>query len=435
MKISKKEKTMLLVLGIFAIGILYYQFGYTTLVQKVEEKTVIKNDIEEKYNKAKETINSMESQKSKVKILNAKIKDESAPFYPTISQEHLILEIDKLIKESGLEGGMTFEATEVKGVESLKRSEKDKGLVESSLQGDADSYNYNYGESKEDKAIVSEKNNDEDSNKSNQDSTNSGGSNTADSANSSNSKSTKDTKTQKENTVNQIKVNVDFNGSYECVVKFLKALGEYDKKMPVYTINMSEKSLEEVKGSINMIVYAVPKIDGEISEYLKWTLNNTYGKSQPFNLGSAVGNGIKSTTDMSDFKVSVKSETSELPTIIMGKANDMLKTTYAYGDGNSEQSAEMVLTKKDDKYYYKYKTTNDKIPTNYDNLGNEFVPNSENIVLDILSESRSTSNDKSGLKLKIVNNTDKLVKVNISGDDVKDPRVSIDGDSKNISVN
>ena len=198
---------------------------------------------------------------------------------------------------------------------------------------------------------------------------------------------------------------------------------------------MSEKSLEEVKGSINMIVYAVPKIDGEISEYLKWTLNNTYGKSQPFNLGSAVGNGIKSTTDMSDFKVSVKSETSELPTIIMGKANDMLKTTYAYGDGNSEQSAEMVLTKKDDKYYYKYKTTNDKIPTNYDNLGNEFVPNSENIVLDILSESRSTSNDKSGLKLKIVNNTDKLVKVNISGDDVKDPRVSIDGDSKNISVN
>ena len=237
MKISKKEKTMLLVLGIFAIGILYYQFGYTTLVQKVEEKTVIKNDIEEKYNKAKETINSMESQKSKVKILNAKIKDESAPFYPTISQEHLILEIDKLIKESGLEGGMTFEATEVKGVESLKRSEKDKGLVESSLQGDADSYNYNYGESKEDKAIVSEKNNDEDSNKSNQDSTNSGGSNTADSANSSNSKSTKDTKTQKENTVNQIKVNVDFNGSYECVVKFLKALGEYDKKMPVYTIN------------------------------------------------------------------------------------------------------------------------------------------------------------------------------------------------------
>lgn len=427
MKISKKEKKMLLFLGIFAIGILYYQFGYTTLVQKVEEKTTIKNDIEEKYNKAMANINSIEIQKSKVKILKTKIDEQAAPFYPTISQEHLILEIDKLIKESGLEGGITFEVTEVKGVESIKKSENDKNLAESSLQGDADEYNYKYGESKEDKDDVSKKSNTEDANKSNQNSTNS--------ENNDPSKSAQDTKSSKANTVTQIKVNVNFNGSYESVVKFLNAIGEYKKKIPVCTINMSEKNLEEVAGSVNMIIYAVPKIDDEISEYLNWNINNTYGKSKPFNVGSAAGTGIKSNTDMSDFIVSVKSITSELPTIMIGKANDMLTTTYAYGDGNNEQSAEMILTKKDDKYYYKYKTNLDKIPTNYNDLGNEFVPNSENIVLNVLSESRVTSNDKSGLKLKIINDTDKLVKVIKSGDDVKDPRVSIDGDSKNISVN
>ena len=184
-----------------------------------------------------------------------------------------------------------------------------------------------------------------------------------------------------------------------------------------------------------MIIYSVPKIDDEISQYLKWNLNNTYGKSKPFNVGSAAGTGIKSNIDVSDFMVSVKSTTSELPTIMIGKANDMLRITYAYGDGNNEQSAEMILTKKDDKYYYKYKTTNDKVPANYDDLGNEFLPNGENIVLKVSSESRVTSDDKSGLKLKIINDTDKLVKVDVSGDDVKNPRVSIDGDSKNISVN
>lgn len=427
MKISKREKIMLLVLGIIAIGILYYQFGYTNLVKIVEGKTAQKIEIEEKYNKAKKTIDSIEKQKSIEKILNAKINDEAAPFYPTVSQEHIILEFDKLIKESGLEGGMTFEAIEVKGVESLKKSEKDKGLEESSLQDDADKYKFKYGESKEENETVSDENNLESSNKTDQTSTNSGKSNT--------SKSTKDAKSDGENTVTQIKFNVDFNGSYENVVKFLKAVGDYERKIPVYTINMSTKNLEEVKGSVNMVIYSIPKINDELSTYLKWDLNNTYGKSRPFNVDSGVGNGIKSDKDINDFMVSVKSIESDLPTVMMGKADDELRTTYAYGDGNDEQKAEIVFTQVDDKYYYKYKTSNDKIPESYNEVGNEFIPNSENIVLNIMSESRSDSDDKSGLKLKIINNTNKLVMVDVSGDDANDPRVSIDGDSKKITIN
>lgn len=428
MKISKREKYMLLILAIVAIGLLYYQFGYVNLVKIVEGKTAQKNEIEEKYNRAKKTIESMESQKSYEKILRAKIKDEAAPFYPTISQEHIILEIDKLIKESGLEGGMTFKAVEVKGVESLKKSEKDKGLLESSLQDNADEYKFKYGESEEEKDTVSNKDNSISSNEADQSSTNSENNNA--------SESSKDNKSdEEENTVTQIKFNVDFNGSYENVVKFLKAIGDYKRKIPVYTINMSTKNLEEVKGSINVIIYSIPKINDEVKEYLEWDLNNTYGKSKPFNVDSGVGNGIKSDTNVNDFMVSVKSIDSDLPTVMIGKANDMLRTTYAYGDGNNEQNAEIIFTKQDGKYYYKYKTGNDKTPENYSDIGNEFVPNSENIVLSVLSESRTTSNDNSGLKLKIVNNTDKLVMVDVSGDDPINPRVSIDGDSKNISVN
>lgn len=445
MKISKKEKVMLLVLGIIAIGILYYQFGYANLVKIVEQKTAQKIEIEEKYNKAEKTIKSIEKQKSTEKILKAKINDEAAPFYPTVSQEHIILEFDKLIQESGLEGGMTFEAIEVKGVESLKKSENDKGLEESSLQDDADEYKFKYGESKEEDESINNESNSEGSNENqdNSEESNKTDKNLTNSDNSSNkSESTKDTKSDKNakadeegNTVTQIKFNVDFNGSYENVVKFLKAVGDYERKIPVYTINMSTKNLEEVKGSVNMVIYSVPKINDELSTYLKWDLNNTYGKSKPFNVDSGVGNGIKSDKDINDFMVSVKSIESDLPTLMMGKADDELRTTYAYGDGNDEQNAEIVFTQVDDKYYYKYKTSNDKIPENYNDLGNEFIANSDNIVLNIMSESRSNSDDKSGLKLKIINNTNKLVMVDLSGDDPNDPRVSIDGDSKNITIN
>lgn len=296
MRISKREKMMLLILGILVIGIGYYQFGYLTLTQKVQEKTAKRNEIEDKYNKAMLTINSLENQKSKVKILNAKIDNESAPLYPTISQEHIILEMDKLIKESGLEGGMTFEAKDVKAVESLKKSEKDKDLPQSSLQKEADAYKSKYGESEDDKNTSSD--NGDNSSSSNQ--------NASDSDNSNTAKAKESNDTNKENTVTQIKMNVDFNGSYEDVVKFLKAIGDYERKIPVYTINMSQKNLDEVKGSVNMVLYSVPKINDEISEYLKWNLNNTYGKSKPFNVDSGVGNGIKSEKDTNDFMVSVK---------------------------------------------------------------------------------------------------------------------------------
>ena len=143
------------------------------------------------------------------------------------------------------------------------------------------------------------------------------------------------------------------------------------------------------------------RLHDELESYLKWDLNNTYGKNVPFSKGAASGsvanNSIKIT---SDFIASVKSINSDLPTIIMGKTNDSLRTTYVYADSNSEENVEMILTQDGDKYYYKYKTSKGTFPANYDGLGAEFVPVSKNIVLNILSEARVTSNDKSNIKLK-----------------------------------
>ena len=120
---------------------------------------------------------------------------------------------------------------------------------------------------------------------------------------------------------------------------------------------------------------------------------------------------------------------------MMGKAKDDLRTSYVYADSNSTEQVEMILSQDGDKYYYKYKTSKGTFPANYDGLGAEFVPTSKNIVLDILSRSRIDANDNSAMKLKIVNKTDKLLDVNINGDDSNNPRVTVEGDLSNISVN
>jgi len=423
MKISNKEKIMLYVLGIILIGFGYYNFIYSSQVTKIEEKLKQESEIKQKYTTTMETINSLEDRKSDVKVLKAKIGDESLAFYPTISEEHIIVELDKLLKDSGLKGGITFKPIVSDSVESSKK--EDKSLGESSFQGIVDKYN--------NVAKNDEKNQTSNNTASNSTSAN----NTSGTANANNSTSpnskTSDTK-DKKNTVEYLKCEVKFEGTYDGLDKLLTKLSTNEKKIVVNSIKISQDTLDACKGTIELEIYSIPKITDEIESYLKWDLNNTYGKNVPFSKGAASGI-VALNKDTSDFMASVKSINSDLPTIMLGKADDSLRTTYVYADSNSEENVEMTLTQDGDKYYYKYKTSKGSFPANYDGLGAEFVTSSKNIVINVLSEARVTSNDKSNIKLKLVNKTDKLAEVNISGDDAANPRVKIDGDGSNISVN
>ena len=84
MRISNKEKIMLGILGVMLIGIGYYNYVYKEHAFKVQEKEEEYFQIEERYNKAIETINSIESKKSDIKILKNKIDNMSVVFYPII---------------------------------------------------------------------------------------------------------------------------------------------------------------------------------------------------------------------------------------------------------------------------------------------------------------------------------------------------------------
>ena len=416
MRISNKEKIMLYILGIIIIGFIYYQFVYSYQMNIIQDKMKNQNEIEQKYTEAENTINSIESKKSDLKILKAKISDESLSFYPTISEEHIILELDTLLKDSGLNGGIKFNPVISDGVEKAKDKDN-KTLQKSSIQGIVDQYN-NVVDGKKENNSKSEKSN----------------LNNNVSSSNSNNDTSGDSKDKKKNTVQYVKCEVSFEGSYDELSKMLNTIGKNEKKMVVNSIKIDEDTLNSVKGTINIEIYSIPKIDDELESYLDWKLNNTYGKTVPFSTGSANGN-VQANKDTGDFIASVKSSTSDLPTVMLGKADDSLRTTYIYGDSNSQENVEMILTQDGDKYYYKYKTSKGTFPANYDGIGEEFVPASQNIDLKIQSENRVTSNDKSELKLKIINKTDKLVNVDISGDDSADPRVTIEGDGNNISVN
>ncbi|MBC2455834.1 pilus assembly protein PilO [Clostridium beijerinckii] len=448
MKISNREKVMLYILGIIVVGLTYYKFVYSYEINIIQQKINKQNEIQQKYATTINIINSIESKKSDIKILKAKISDESLPFYPTISEEHIILELDNLLKSSGLDGGIKFNPIVSNSVET--EDKKSNTLAESSLQEVVDQYN-SVAEGEEGSSNGNKKtsqNNDVTSNNGSKSGTNTNTQNSTSDDNKSNTNNSSNSNTnnsnssiskskekdQKKNTLQYVKVEVNFKGSYDALNKLLNTIGKNEKKIVVNSIKVDEDTLDSIKGTIYLEIYSVPKIDDELESYLKWDLNNTYGKSVPFSTGAASGK-IDTNKDTNDFVATVKSSTSDLPTVMLGKVNDDLKTTYVYTDSNSTENVEMVLTQDGDKYYYKYKTSKETFPKNYDGLGVEFIPASPNIVLNIDSEHRVNSNDKSELKLKIINKTDKLVNVNITGDDQIDPRVMVDGDGSNISVN
>lgn len=421
MKISNKEKMMLFILGIIVVGFGYYNFIYLVQTSKIEGKIKEETEIKQKYENAKITIDTLEDKKNDVDLLKVKVEGQAKPFYPVINEEHIILELDKLLKDNNLEGKIKFEPIVSAGVE--KADKANQILAKSSLQPIVDKY---------------KNKNSEDSNSKTANSTNK--------SNAENNSNADKSKEEKKDTLQYVKVQVSFEGSYDGLSKLLTTIRENERKIVVNSVKLSSDTAKGIKGTLNLEIYSVPKISDEIEDYLKWDFNNTYGKDVPFiaekeNQFFNIGNTTSALTSTStsnevartnDFIASVKSITSDLPKIMLGKANDDMRTSYVYGNSNSEEPVEMILTQDGDKYYYKYKTSKQSFPANYDGLGEEFAPKSKDIVLKILSENKLSGNDNSRMRIKILNKTDKDVQVNISGDD---SRVTVDANESNVKVN
>ena len=185
---------------------------------------------------------------------------------------------------------------------------------------------------------------------------------------------------------------------------------------------------------MNLEFYAIPNLGDIKSYYENWDISELSGKEIPFNsMNTSVGfSGTSNTDSKSDFIIEVNPESSDLPTVTIGKSNDSQRSTYIEADNGGIEAIEITLKNEGNKYYYTYRTSKNIYPG--ENKVAEFTPNSETINIDINSETRLNSNDKSGIRLTVKNNTNKKINVNINSDDKERPRVTVAGEGSNISV-
>lgn len=125
---------------------------------------------------------------------------------------------------------------------------------------------------------------------------------------------------------------------------------------------------------------------------------------------------------------------SDLPTVMLGQANDTSNLSYVYADNSGTETVELVLTEETGRYYFKYKAGSNTYPLSYNGNGIEFKPLGDKIVLNILSTKRLNEEDLSGIALTITNNTKKEVEVIIENEDDNRPRISLASEGNNVKV-
>ncbi len=417
MKISKREKIMLSSLGIVLVGSIYYQFVYSKQTEKVEALETQRNEVEAKYNEVIDTIRSLEQKQDRINSMYSTLDVKASKYYSYIIQENLILDLNSMLLDSELTGDLNFTELEVKSVESstvsniMKQNSSIHQLVE----------RYENAENSTQEVINS-----------NIDEEVSIGTSTDE--NNVQNESTENQEDSSEITVEQMSATLTYKGTFSQLKTFISKIEKSTKKIVITNCSITTDADDKVSGSMNLEFYAIPNLGDIKSYYENWDISELSGKEIPFNsMNTSVGfSGTSNTDSKSDFIIEVNPESSDLPTVTIGKSNDSQRSTYIEADNVGIEAIEITLKNEGNKYYYTYRTSKNLYPG--ENKVAEFKPNSENINIDINSEPRLNSNDKSGIKLTVKNNTNKKINVNINSDDKERPRVTVAGEGSNISV-
>lgn len=409
---SKREKYLIGILMTLIISFGYYKLVYLKQAESLKITIEERNTLKGKYEIAIESINSLEDKKKEVEDLSNKILKDTESLYPNILQEKIISELNQLLVESNLYGDIAFSEIEVKSIEKL--SAVGKTQEESTIQNLVDEYNKaekSSDENSEVKEVEDENSQVEESEDEN---------------------SEVEELNSTEGTVENLMVAIKFNGTYEEIKKFVELVEEFKRKIAITDITINTTSETILSGTMTLEYYGVPKIDNSKEDY-KETLNKIYGKEELFSVGNADGSYFVLDNQEEveeDFFLILKSITSEMNKLTIGLSKDNSSNLTS---NDSDEEVEIILNEENEKFFYKYKTLDSYYPENYEEE-KEFKPNSDKIILNVLSESRDSASDIGKVKIKVINNTTKTIEVIIEDEDEQNPRVEIKSEGNTVNI-
>jgi type IV pilus assembly protein PilO len=382
MRINKREKILLLVLAIAVLGYLFYNFIYLSNEEKIAN---LEAELEVKNTQVDELMKSIEDSRElneKFKELNFEISDMSKIYLPDLDQEKLIVFIDKKIEEYNIEtSNISF--TDDSVITINKEQSSNEAGYRYRLEELKDIYFNNIVDNQ-----GGEENQEGQLSQSNAD---------------------------------NLQINLNFNADYYDLLDFINDMQNNQFEITLSNLALTVGENNIIGGTISMDFYSIPKLHEH--DYMDWVWVDSIdsGRSNPF-YESDVQRDQYWTTRY-DFIMNVNPISSDLPTVTLGEIGDYNRESYVYVDRNGVEVVDVEIMQDGENYYYKYKTSMESYPLNYEEEWIEFVPENEYISMQVNSEPRSGADDESGVELNIVNESDIIFYVNILNEDVINPRI------------
>lgn len=455
MNISKREKTLIITLGIVVFVVLFVKFYLMAELNKISSLKGQISEYSQNYDLNLVYKQKVEGMDSNLKIINQKLKDLRAEFPPRINCDEILMMVTKMGKDSGVEiSSISLEdASEVdtstmgaeKTEDTSKTPETQNAAGTQNSGGTVDNGAVAVSGITDNRLLAALKN-----------------------------LGLADLGLDRQSTDAAKKVNIPDGKAYVFSIKisakgtnqkikdFFSKVAELKNKAQLNNISLSNEKDGNINLTASLDFYGIMDKNAGLYTLLgdgSWVplesarRNNIFGTYEGYT--GAVG-GSNTTADTSvegntdktgtaintgsyDFSMAASAFGGSLapPSVsIFCKGVDINTVNdgmpLLYGDNKGVESIQLYVEEKNGSFYCKYKTQHGQFPEKeYDKMA-EFVPVGDSIKMIIASSKRVDQQDKAGVKLVITNKTSKKFLVDVLYDNQTNPRVSIEqvGDVK-----
>lgn len=228
---------------------------------------------------------------------------------------------------------------------------------------------------------------------------------------------------------NKVTLTMSYSVTYEKGKKLIEYLNTaIDRKYAIDSMSMSYNEAEDnLSGSIVLSTF---DITGSNREFPITSVRNVpVGTGNLFSSTSFAAGGVYNAAEgdgiINDYDIFVMANAyqSDMDSVVVGLANDALGKTVSSTSSNAIENVTLTVTGKNGDYKVSYKVGATTYPVDNYFDGASFVPG-DTLDLLIMSSKKTTTEDKSGAKINIVNNSDKELNIKIINDDVESPRIT-----------
>lgn len=258
-QITERDKKLLAVMGLFLLILLSYMLLYKPMSSKIQTLETEKGKVDEKVAQAKNSLENEAKIQEEFSTLLKETNEKSSRFFPKVYpyKDRYIIMMENVVKASGATAPkISFAEPEAGSVPQPE--DRSLALPEYPLSKLAEQINSLYetaedlNQKKESKPAASEK------------------------------KAAAKSKELPADTLLRIPATMELQGTYAQLRAAVRAMEGLNRTIAIEEVTVNEKE-NVLSAKLNLIFFAVEKVDNGADSFNNWTINGAYGKTDPFN--------------------------------------------------------------------------------------------------------------------------------------------------------